>query len=113
MMGWLMLIGAVLFNTLGNLFIKQLSETKELHGIMNYIAPPFILGLGCFGANLVLYSRALKYIPIAVAYPILVGSTMSCIVLVAVSWFGEAFGVAHALGMTLVLSGIWILAHST
>jgi multidrug transporter EmrE-like cation transporter len=110
--GWLMLVGAIAFNTVGNLFIKKFSASSELRGVADYLALPFVIGLVCFGLNLVFYSRALKDIPIAVAYPILVGASVVCIVLVAVNWFGEKFGISHGIGVVLVVAGVALLART-
>jgi multidrug transporter EmrE-like cation transporter len=69
MIGWLALICAILFNTAGNFFIKHFSLTSEVQSPLSYLNPWFILDIAFFGVNVFLYSRALKDIPLVVAYP--------------------------------------------
>ncbi len=113
MIEWLALAAAILFNTLGNFFIKRFSVATEVQGVLDYLSPSFVLGLAFFGLNLVLYARALTGIPLALAYPILVGSTVAGVAGIAAFWFGEQLGVAHLLGLALVTAGIALLAGTT
>lgn len=112
MTAWLALVGAILFNTLGNLFIKSFSIATEVRSPLDYLTPAFILGMAFFGSNVVLYSFALKSIPIVVAYPILVGMSLAAVSLVAVFWFKESFGLSHLLGVVFVTIGIICLARA-
>jgi small multidrug resistance pump len=110
MIAWLALLCAILCNAAGNVFIKQSSLTTELQPSLSYLNPWFILGVAFFGINVLLYSWALRAIPLVVAYPILVGVSVSLVAIIAVFFFKERFGVVHAAGTALVMLGVSCLA---
>jgi undecaprenyl phosphate-alpha-L-ara4N flippase subunit ArnE len=111
MTAWLMLAGSILFNVAGNLLVKQFSATTDIRGIWDYLAIPFVLGISAFGAGVILYGRALRDIPIVMAYPIQVGACVLAIALFAVAVFGERVGLRDALGIALVVAGIALLSR--
>ena len=111
MTAWLMLAGSILFNVAGNLLVKQFSTTTAIHGIWDYFAVPFVFGVAAFGVGVMLYGRALRDIPIVLAYPIQVGTCVLVIALFAVALFGEKIGLTDMLGILLILSGIALLSR--
>jgi small multidrug resistance pump len=82
-----------------------------MHRAFDYLAPPFIAGIAAFGLGVVLYGRALKDIPIVLAYPIQVGACILIIALFAVATFGERLGPADLLGIALIIGGIALLSR--
>src|SRR5260370_13375967 len=92
MMGWLLLIGSIVFNIVGNLLVKQFSAAHPIRGVMDYVAMPFILGIGSLGVGVLLYGRALPEIPIVHAYPIQVCPCILVIAFFALGVFREQFG---------------------
>jgi multidrug transporter EmrE-like cation transporter len=98
MIGWLALACGILFNTAGNFLIKRFSLTT-----LNLW---FVLGIAFFGVNLFFYSPALKDIPLVIAYPTLIGISLSLVAIFAVFFLKERFGMAHAAGISLVILGI-------
>lgn len=110
MIGWLALTCAILFNTAGNFFIKHFSLTAEVQGPLSYLNPWFVLGIAFFGVNVFFYGRALKDIPLVIAYPILIGISVSLVSIFAVFLLKERFGMAHAAGLALVILGVSCLA---
>jgi len=111
MTAWLMLAGSILFNVAGNLLVKQFSTTTQFRSIWDYASMPFILGVSAFGVGVVLYGRALRDIPIVMAYPIQVGACVMVIALFAVAVFGEKIGAPDALGIALIVTGIALLSR--
>ena len=111
MTGWLMLLGSIALNSVGNLLIKRFSATTEIRGLLDYVTLSFVMGIAAFGLGVVLYGRALKDIPIVLAYPIQVGTCVFVIALFAVAVFGEKFGLQHFLGVLLIIAGIAVLAR--
>jgi multidrug transporter EmrE-like cation transporter len=110
MIGWLALTCAILFNTLGNFFIKHFSLTTEVQNVLSYLNPWFVFGIVSFGVNVFFYSRALKDIPLVIAYPILTGVSMSLVAIFAVFFLREKLGLVHAAGIALVILGVSCLA---
>jgi small multidrug resistance pump len=111
MRAWLMLALSILFNVAGNLLVKQFSATSEVRGLWDYVAVPFVLGIAAFGIGVVFYGRALKDIPIVLAYPIQAGACILVIALFAVAVFGERIGASEAIGIALIATGIALLAR--
>jgi small multidrug resistance pump len=113
MLAWLMLAGAVLFNVLGNVFMKNFSGAAEFTGIRDFFATSFVLALGCFGLNVLLYSRALKDISLAYAYPTLVSTSIVLISGLSVVLFQERLSARSIAGIALVLGGVVLLSRTT
>ena len=111
MRAWLMLALSILFNVAGNLLVKQFSTTSEIRGVWDYLALPFVLGITAFGVGVIFYGRALKEIPIVLAYPIQVGACILVIALFAVAVFGERIGASDAIGIALIGTGIALLSR--
>ncbi len=111
MTAWLMLAASILFNVAGNLLVKQFSASTEIRGVWDYVSVPFVLGVGAFGVGVIFYGRALRDIPIVLAYPIQVGACILIIALFAVAVFGERISVPIALGIALITAGIALLSR--
>jgi multidrug transporter EmrE-like cation transporter len=69
-----------------------------------------VLGLVCFATNVILYTYALKGLPISVAYPIMVTVGFAIIVVVAGIYLNEHPTPWQWLGVTLILIGVWLVA---
>jgi small multidrug resistance pump len=111
MRAWLMLALSILCNVAGNLLVKQFSTTSEVRSVWDYIAVPFLLGIAAFGIGVFFYGRALKDIPIVLAYPIQVGACVLVIAVFAVAVFGERIGAPDVLGIALIATGIALLSR--
>ena len=111
MTGWLMLVVSIALNVAGNLLVKTFSARTDIRGVLDYLSLPFILGIGAFGLGVVFYGRALRDIPIVVAYPVQVGTCVLAIAIVAVTVFGEKFGAQTLVGIVLVMAGIAVLSR--
>jgi len=111
MTAWAMLAVSILFNVAGNLLVKKFSATTDIRSIWDYLAMPFVLGIGAFGLGVIFYGRALRDIPIVMAYPIQVGACILVIALFAVAMFGERIGLPDLLGIALIVGGIALLSR--
>jgi undecaprenyl phosphate-alpha-L-ara4N flippase subunit ArnE len=111
MTAWLMLGISILLNTAGNLLVKRFTATVVVRQPWDFLAPAFILGIGAFGLGVVFYSRALRSIPLVMAYPIQVGACILLIAAFAVAAFGERLAATDILGIILILAGIALLAR--
>jgi multidrug transporter EmrE-like cation transporter len=112
MLGWLTLATAIIFNILGNFFIKKFSLGAEVNDVLDYLRPSFIFGVIFFGTGLLLYTRALKEVPVTIAYPIMVGVTLTALSALAIFVLGERFTPRAALGATLIIAGIVLLSRT-
>jgi len=111
MNAWLFLAGSILCNVAGNLLVKQFSATTAVRSVWDYLAASFVLGIGAFGIGVMLYGKALRQIPIVVAYPVQVGTCVLVIAAFAVAAFGERVGLRDAAGILLVIAGIALLSR--
>jgi len=111
MTGWLVLLCSIALNIAGNLLVKASSARGGASGAAAYLSLPFALGVAAFALGVVFYGRALRDIPIVLAYPIQVGASVLVIALFAVFVFGEKFGVQTCIGILLVLGGIAVLSR--
>jgi multidrug transporter EmrE-like cation transporter len=114
---------ALLLNAAANLLIKFAANRAEqaaaagtlgtgLAGVVaTYLNPYFVAGLLCFGLNVLIYSQALKKIPISVAYPVMV--SLGYLIILAVSFFlfEEKLTAPRYLGAGLMLFGLWLLVR--
>src|SRR5260370_25418839 len=104
MTGWLMLLGSIALNSVGNLLIKRFSANTEIRGLLDYASLSFVMGFAAFGLGVGLYGRALKDIPIVLAYPIQVDTCVFLTPFFAVAVFGDKFGVDHFLRFLLTIA---------
>lgn len=111
MNAWLLLTGSILFNVAGNLLVKQFSTTADIRSLWDYLAVPFVLGITAFGIGVMLYGKALRHIPIVMAYPIQVGACILVIAAFAVVVFGERISAPDMLGIALIVGGIALLSR--
>ena len=112
-MAWFLLGLAIIFNSAGNVLIKRFSSQPHDASLLGYLDANFILGLACFGANVLIYAKALEKLPIETAYPILVGLSLLLVSAAALLVFHARFGLWHAIGMAMILGGATILVRVT
>ncbi len=112
MSGWLILMMAILLNVLGNFFIKRLGIHTKIDDVFGCLRPSFIAGVALFGIWLLLYARALKDMPITLAYPIMVGVTLTFLSMLAIFSLGKRFAARDALGAAFIVAGIALLSHA-
>jgi multidrug transporter EmrE-like cation transporter len=117
---WMALGAALVMNATANLMMKFGMERYKASGVSlgqgagavvaalasNWV---LLLGLGLFGANVVLYTFALKGLPISVAYPIMVTLGFAIIVVVAGWRLQERLSPVQWFGVALILGGVWLV----
>lgn len=106
------IICAAAFSCIGNVFIKFASNNSgaatRFYEI--YLNPYFILGVCCFLLNLILFSQAIRTVPVALAYPIL--STLAFVTLnvVSINLLGERLQFHQYLGIAVALGGVALMS---
>lgn len=71
----------------------------------------FLTGLGCYAVSVVLWVMALSRLELGIAYPMLsIGYVLNAIF--ARVLFGEALSPERAIGIAVIVVGVWILARS-
>ncbi len=72
-----------------------------------------VLGLLCFAINVVFYAYALRapFLPVSMAYPIMVGGGFAIIALVAWWFLGERMSAVQWAGVAMILIGVFLVAR--
>ncbi len=72
-----------------------------------------ILGLVCFAINVVFYAYALRapFLPVSMAYPIMVGGGFAIIAVVAWWFLGERMSAVQWAGVVMILVGVFLVAR--
>ena len=104
-MAWLWLLLAVICSNLGNLAIKT-AGPQVAAGFHGYLCPSFLAGMATLGLGLLFYARALAALPLATAYPVLIGGTATGTTLIALCFFHERLSFLTMMGIVLVLIGL-------
>ncbi|MFO1112986.1 MAG: SMR family transporter, partial [Rhodospirillales bacterium] len=65
--------------------------------------------IGTHGCGLICFSVALAGIPLAIAYPLLIGGTVAAVCLLAATLFGERLSRQHLAGLALIILGMVLL----
>lgn len=105
---WLFLLVAALLNACANLLLKRSSIGTE--GLGQYLSVFFLVGIALFGLNVVIYAKALQGIPVAFAYPVLVGLGFILVVFGAHFWFQEQITLQKLVGVSVILAGVVLVA---
>lgn len=103
---WLALAATILCSTGGNTLANwshAFTGRKRLYVLASAI--------GAHGFGLVCFAVALTGIPLAIAYPALIGGSVACVTMVAVALFRERLSARHLGGVALIIIGM-LLLHS-
>jgi len=115
------LTAALLLNATANLLMKfgmkkideagGLTSQGAAHAALSILTSPLlIVGMICFGLNLLAYMYALQKLPISVAYPVMVSTGFAIIVVVAGRMLGERLSAIQWAGVAAILLGVWLVA---
>lgn len=103
-LAWVSLIGALFCSGFANALSKRASHLQGRPRMWG-----LLVAIGCFGFGLILYALALTGIPLAIAYPVLIGGSVSLVTILAVLWFRERVSMRQGVGLTLILVGLLLL----
>ena len=106
---WLLILIAALNSTIGNLLIKKSSAANK--NLFNIVTDPwFMVGLVFYGANVLLFSKAVQVLPVSSAYPVLAGVGFILLAGAANLIFKEPIGNNKMFGMVLIICGTFFLS---
>jgi small multidrug resistance pump len=97
---------AVIFNTSANLVVKGYASKQSgtLYDLITNI--PLIIAIALFGMNFIFYTKALYYLNISLAYPIVVGFSIILIISFSMLFFNERLSMVQFGGIGLIIIGI-------
>jgi small multidrug resistance pump len=118
------LILALTLNAAANLMLKVgagrfsadgLTDNPGLRSLSATVAHNWVLivGLCCFAVNVLFYAYAIRasFLPVSMAYPIMVGGGFAIIASVAWWFLGERMSVMQWVGVVMILVGVVLVAR--
>ncbi len=109
---WLFIAAAGLLSTVGNLCLKKASVASRGMDFIGMIFQPyFIGGMFFYGVNVILFAKALQYLDVSKAYPVLAAIGFSTLSIMAAIIFRESLSLANYIGLLVILIGIFLVAH--
>lgn len=109
---WLYVLIAGINTCIGNLLLKQSRRVTSDPGIVALIFSPwFIMGLLCFGINVILFTKALEKLPVSAAYPVLAGLGFCLLAILSSLIFKERLSLSQWFGVAFILTGIIIVSR--
>jgi len=103
---YLYLMLAIVFNTSANLVVKGFA-TKQSETISDLLTNvPLFIAVALFGINFIFYTKALYYLNISIAYPIVVGFSIILILSLSMLLFNERLSLVQSGGIGLIIIGI-------
>jgi multidrug transporter EmrE-like cation transporter len=97
---------AILFGVAGQLLLKSGAEAGGL--VEQFLKPVTIAGLGCYGLAGILYTVALRGIPVSVAFPS-VSASYVLVLIAARLWLNEPILPTQIVGVVLIMGGISLM----
>lgn len=112
MKAFLLLFFAAIFSTIGNLLLKanisfNLSSFPEWLALLR---PLFLIAVFFYMLNLVLFSKALEFLPVNIGYPVLASLGFIILSISSAFFFKETMTSIQIIGLMVVIVGIFMLA---
>ena len=103
---YLYLMLAIVFNTSANLVVKGFAskQSQTLSGLLTNI--PLFIAVALFGINFIFYTKALYYLNLSIAYPIVVGFSIILILSLSMLLFNERLSLVQTCGIGVIIIGI-------
>jgi len=98
---------AVAFNVASYVVYKSIAHKQG--GVMWLVV--FALGLILGGFNVLFFTKALKDIPLSIAYPVFSGACIFSVVLLSQMIFGEKLSAVNLAGAVVVVIGIALMSN--
>lgn len=109
---WGLLAIAILLLNAGNITLDLTFKNQPLSMAM-FLKPGFLFAIACLGASFFIYVRALAALPLAVAYPVMVGVSLLIVAVVGTLWFDVTLGLAQLAGIATVFAGVTLISTSS
>lgn len=106
-MRYVYLFLAVAFNVVSYLLYKSISDKQG--GLLWLVV--FGSGLVLGGINVLFFTKALKDIPLSIAYPVFSGACIFFMALLSHLMFGEKMSAVNMVGAAVVVVGIALMSN--
>ncbi len=106
---WILLAIAIVLLNAGNLVLETSYKGRALSLDM-FFELGFFASLALLGASFVFYSRALAILPLAVAYPVMVGISLVFVGIAGYVWLGTDLDLLQVAGMAVIFVGVTLIS---
>ena len=113
LLAWILVIAAGINSTIGNIFLKKSRDQDPQSFFESLLNLWFFGGLVFYAINVLLFVKALEYLPVSLAYPVLAGIGFLFLTVSANLILDEVLNLYQYIGIFFIISGIFILAYST
>ncbi len=107
---WVFLAIAIVLLNVGNLILDVTFKQQAVSFEM-FFAPGLIVAIPCLGASFFSYVKALASLPLAVAYPVMVGVSLLIVAVVGWLWLGIDLEARHVIGIVSVFAGVTLISR--
>lgn len=108
---WLLAIAIALLNA-GNLLLEAIYSGRDL-SLEMFFEPGLFAALALLGISFGFYSRALAVLPLAVAYPVMVGITLLVVGVSGFLWLNANLDSVQVTGMVVVFAGVTLISRKS
>ncbi|MBT4922836.1 MAG: QacE family quaternary ammonium compound efflux SMR transporter [Rickettsiales bacterium] len=111
--GIILVLIAGINSTIGNLLLKysRITTAEETSWMLKLLSPYFVGAIFFYVINLVIFAKALDYLPVSVGYPILASSGFALLSVASFLIFKETFGIWQISGLIAITIGMILIAH--
>lgn len=108
-MSWIFLAIAIGFNCVANVLIKMTTGGGQATLLQQFLSPLFIAAGALYVLNLAFYALAIRSLPMAVAYPVLVGMTAVSLAVITTTLLGETLNAWNYAGIALAVVAVGLM----
>lgn len=106
---WSCLAAAIVMLNGGNLLLDRVAKGAGI-SLELFLSPTFFLAIGCLGLAFVLYVRSLARLPLAVAYPVMVGVSMIVVAVANHLWGTAPLSAMQMAGVLALFLGVALIS---
>lgn len=108
LVAWLNLAVAIALLNIGNLLLDDVAKAAGI-SLTLFLSPAFLAAIACLGLAFFFYVRSLARLPLAVAYPVMVGISL-IIVAAANHYWHHPLAAVQLAGVPLLFGGVVLIS---
>ncbi len=109
---WFNLVAAVSLLNAGNLLLDNVAKKSGM-ALHLFLSPAFFLALACLGSAFLFYVRSLARLPLAVAYPVMVGVSLIIVAVANYYSLGTTLERTQLLGIIVLFVGVVLISSTS
>ncbi|MFO1152830.1 MAG: SMR family transporter [Rhodospirillales bacterium] len=108
---WVLMAIAIVLLNAGNLLLESTFKHRQVSLLM-FFDVGFVAAIVCLGASFFVYVKALATLPLAVAYPVMVGISLIIVAVVGWLWLDVPLDARQMAGIGTVFAGVTLISRS-